>query len=280
MSQHRYLLAGMTLLLAVAGCGRDTGGITTPTSPLAQVRFLNAVPDTSAFDFRLVDYIENSPSFTAVGFRDGMVTYRPIEAGDRHIRVFMNGTDQAVASTVVLDTTFTFEQNTHYTVILTGFMRPGGSPGYEALIVADDTPPAPDDQHFALRVLNLGAGMGAVDAYYHRKSDATPGTALASGLDYHDVSDYQLIPVTNDSLRVALTAPGVTASTLADILVNIGVRGTGSVNPSPGTNVGGSVMTAVIVPPSVAGSMAPQTSAFAKPSIVILYDNRPANTAG
>ena len=159
-------------------------------------------------------------------------------------------------------------------------MRPGGLPGYEALIIADDAPPAPDDQHFALRVLNLGAGMGAVDAYYHRKSDAAPGTTLASGLGYKSFSDYQIIEVTNDSLRVSLTEPGVTASTLADILVNIGVRGTESQNPSPGTNVGGSVMTAVIVPPSVVGSMAPQDGAFTAPSVVILYDNRPSNTAG
>ena len=279
MSPHRYLLVGFAALFAAA-CSQDTGGITTPTFPLAQVRFLNAVPDTGALDFRLVDYIENSPSFTRVAFRGGMVTYRPIQAGDRHLKIFMNSTDQAVASTAVLDTTFTFEENTHYTVILTGFMQPGNTPGYRAMIVTDDTPPTPDDGHFALRVLNLGAGMGPVDVYYHRKSDTSPGSSLATGLDYEGISDWTSIEVTNDSLRLAIAEPGVTSPLLADALVNIGIPGTSTSNPSPGTNVGGSVMTAVIVPPSVAGSTAPQTSAFAAPSVVILYDNRPTNTAG
>ncbi|HEY9516233.1 MAG TPA: DUF4397 domain-containing protein [Gemmatimonadaceae bacterium] len=280
MSPYRYIIFG-ALLLGATACDKDTGGVTTPTVPLAQVRFLNAVPDTGTMDFRLVDYIENSPSFNAMAFRDNMPTYRPIQAGDRHIRVFMSGSDQAVASTVVVDTTFTFDENTHYTVILTGFIRPGGAPGFTTLILDDKSvpPPVPDDGHFALRVMNLGAGLGAVDAYWHRKSDATPGTQLGTSLDYLETSDYSMVEVTADSLRVAVTAPGTSTPLLTDALVNLGVPGTATVNPAPGTKVGGSVMTAVILPPSVAGSQAPQTSAFTNPTVIILYDNRPPNTA-
>ena len=57
-----------------------------------------------------------------------------------------------------------------------------------------------------------------------------------------------------------------------------GVAGTSSADPIAGARVAGSVMTAVLVPPSVVGSAAPQGGAFAAPSAVILVDRRPPKT--
>jgi hypothetical protein len=253
--------------------------VTTPTLPTAQVRFVNAIPDTGAVAVRFVDYIENTPTYVDLTFRGTIPTYRPINAGNRHFKLFLSDTIQANASTVLDDVTYNFEPNTHYTVVFTGFKRTGGTPAFQSIVIKDDTPPTPNATSFALRVYHLGAGLGNVDAYYHTKTAGAPGTALGTNIGYLGKSNYATIPVTNDSLRVFL-APTGTTTQLADVLVNIGTRGTATMNPSPGTNVGGSVITAIIVPRSTAGSKAPQTAAFQAPSVIYLYDNRPANTAG
>jgi hypothetical protein len=82
-----------------------------------------------------------------------------------------------------------------------------------------------------------------------------------------------------DTLRVVVTAAGTKTPRLFTTnfpLGQLNTINTGSNEPIAGGALRGSVMTAVVVPRSVAGSPAPQTAAFLVPAAVVLVDRRPA----
>src|SRR5262245_7213747 len=95
-------------LAALAACRSGSDAFTANNGPLAFTRFVNAVPDTGAMDWRFVDQIENSPTAFGLAFR-GMfpgASYQATSAGSRHIRVFQASTDIAQTQKVMFDTTF------------------------------------------------------------------------------------------------------------------------------------------------------------------------------
>src|SRR3954468_10156852 len=103
-------LSTLGVLAGVASACSPEKVITTEASPVAGVRFINAVPDTGAafgLDFRFVDIVENSDAFR-ITFRNnpqtsGGVTasaaiqYKAAKAGSRHFRIFLDDTLQAAA---------------------------------------------------------------------------------------------------------------------------------------------------------------------------------------
>ena len=155
-------------LAAITACGDDD-----PTDPgvppLAGVRFVNALSDTGAVDVSMIDQVNWSFSnIEGYAYRAGS-EHQPIQAGARHIRVFPNSQNAAIASTILLDTTITFNANTKYTLLLTGSAR-GNT---ESFVLIEDTPPATAAAQIALRVFNVTPA--AIDAY----STATATTAIA-----------------------------------------------------------------------------------------------------
>jgi hypothetical protein len=113
-------------------------------------------------------------------------------------------------------------------------------------------------------------------------ADSLPDARTAANVAYKGgAATYITRPrdaVAADSLRVVVTATGTKAPVLASVKLPAGTAGTTILNPIAGARVGGSVITAVIVPASVAGSTAPQGGAFAAPSAVFFVDRRPPNT--
>ena len=179
----RRILKFSALCLAAGvlnGC-RPEEVILTEDIPTAGVRFIHAVPDTGAMDMRPVDIVENS-TFYNVGFRGtGLLFYKNARAGSRHFRIFLSPNtalpaeqQQAMASTVIKDTTVTLEAGHRYTFILWGFARPGSNPGMR-LEVIDDNPADPGTA-VALRLVNAGAGLGAIDGRFY-VTGGTPPTA-------------------------------------------------------------------------------------------------------
>ena len=79
-----------------------------------------------------------------------------------------------------------------------------------------------------------------------------------------------------DTLRVVVTAAGTKTPALFTASAPLGVPGTPLVNPIGGAAIPGSVLTALMVPPSVAGSPAPPT--FTTPTALYLVDRRPPDT--
>ncbi|MDQ3949276.1 MAG: DUF4397 domain-containing protein, partial [Gemmatimonadota bacterium] len=169
--------------------------IETDEIPSAGVRFINAVPDTGAMDFRFVDIPENSahwnisfrntPATTSCVTASTQVQYKPARAGQRQLRIFMSGTTAAVASTVVKDTSVNLEAGKNYTALLWGNARGGATP--MRLSFFEEVPPDPGNQ-VALRAIN--ATGNAIDVSYYPTTDAPPGTAIASGLGPLSISNY------------------------------------------------------------------------------------------
>lgn len=267
-------LFALCIVASVPACGDGDG--TGPTGPISALRFVNAVADTGAMDFRVVDIIGNAPQFLDNTFR-AATPYQAVDAGTRHLKVFItpSRTDTLVGAPTVWDTVFNFAAGTNYTVIMTGLARTGSTPAMQMQIIQDD-PTAPGAGQIRLRTINAGSGLGAIDAFWRPSADPAPGTGFATNLPFGGVGSYT--PLDTAALNVAATATGTTTPTLADVTGPPGVAGTPAANPIAGTLVAGSVLTAFIVPASVTGSAAPQGGAFAAPSIIYIADRRPDMT--
>jgi hypothetical protein len=273
MTASKVLALGFCVA-SLAACGRDIDGTPFEPDPLAAVRFVNAVPDTIALDYRIVDIVTNAGSFNAA-FRTNQPFYTAIVAGPHTIRVFLSSTDVAVTSTMVSEVTHDFVEGASYTFIHRGFMRSGQAPATEIEIVQDD-PPAPAAGQVALRALHLGAGMGDLDVFVGTDATAgnTPGaTPTWANVAYGTFTPY--VQVDTAALRFAATAPGTTTPLIVDnTAAPAGADTVGTSSRIPGVRTAGSVLTVVILPPSVVGSMA---ASFTTPGFAFLFDRRPPN---
>jgi hypothetical protein len=285
MTRLQFSTIGALALVASA-CTKEQSFVE-PLPPLASVHWVNAVPDTGQQDMRIVDIVTNAGLFDA-DFRGSNMFYQPIEAGSRTLRVFMSSaTNQTIASTVLTETTLTLTEGTQYTVVHGGFAR--GTAPAKSVIVIQDNPPTPAAGQIAVRVINAGAGMGGLDVWFVRHpvntatADSLPDARTAANVTFGTASTYTAIgrdSVAADSIRVIVTATGTKTPILFTGLNGIkapaGVAGDIVTNPIAGSRIAGSVFTAVVVPPTVAGS---QAAVFAAPGALYLVDRRPPNTA-
>ena len=296
-----FLLAG-----ALGACTHDSTFIIAPDS-VAGLRYVNLVPDTGAMDFRIIDVVSNAPNQVGATFRTGgapsgvpttlLPPYQAVASGSRHIRVFMNGTTAAVASTVMFDTTFTFASNNNYTLFLYGYSRTGSTPKLAALITKDSVPAIPAGQ-YAVRVVHLAPVMGAtlpgvttatanVDVFVDTLTAATTpvGAATFANVQFGEVRPYVTKvarpavgganPVPALAYRSAFSAQGTFTPFVASSLP-AGVVGTSTTNPIAGYLTAGSAITVLLAPPSVAGSAATN---FAAPVALYMIDAYPPRTA-
>lgn len=291
-----FRLSAFVLIAAAAtACaGNEDGELITP-DPVAGLRYVNLVPDTGAMDFRVIDIVGNAPNQVAASFRTGgapsgvtttiLPLHAPVRAGTRSIRVFMNGTDPAIASTVMFDTTFTFEANNNYTLYLYGYSRTGSTPALNAIIVKDSVPTLAAGK-IGMRLLHLAPTLAPsattnVDAYVVVSTAAAPlaGTPAFANRAMSDLSAYVALDTTATAAtlyKVAVTATGTNTPILFSANLPAGTRGTSTTNPLPGTYVVGSAFTAVLVPQSVTGSAA---TSFTTPSVIYMVDQLPPRTA-
>lgn len=257
----------------------------TQAIPTAGVRFVNAVPDTGAMDFRFVDIVENSAHWN-IGYRNNPATtagetnslgvqFKNAQAGNgRHFKIFFNSTNPAIASIVIKDTTVDLVAGHNYTVLLWGYMNPTGAgrPANAAamrLNVIDETVAVPAGQ-VALRVVNATSDL-TVDASYFAANAAPPGTSIAAGIGPMSISNYvNAAPAdTLQPYRVLVQPAGGGGTVYANQLAMKGswpqISGT-ACNPAnqkcdleatPGTTQAGSAVTAFIFPPAVANTTAP-----------------------
>jgi len=264
-------LFALCLAVVAVGACSDDDELGAP-APVAGVRFVNAVGDTGSMDFRVVDIVGDAPQFLVNAFR-AFTPYQAVTAGTRRLRVFMTPSqaDTLVGAPLMWDTTFTFVAGTNYTVLMTGFARAGGGVPLQ-MLVTDDPASDPGAGQMGLRVINAGAGVGAVDAFT-RRTGAAPGAPLLTGLAFGAAGTYTGFVADTPTMRVAVTGPGG-APTLADVLGPPGVAGTPAANPIAGTNIPGSVLTAIFLPAAVAGSQAPAGAA----TVIYIADRRPPMT--
>jgi hypothetical protein len=292
MILHRYFLLGATIG-ALAACGSDS---TSPTfvTPGASglVRFINAVPDTGFQDFRFTDVVSGVPNveFVNLPFRGGTnVAFQRAVVGTHHIRVFMgssnttpaapNGFDPVVVSTVMADTTFSFQQDVAQTFVFYGSARAGAQ---KFLITTDARPSlTATSGNLAFRATNLTAGP--VDVYLvpgATLAAAPSGNPIITNLAPLGTSGYgtAAVAAAASGYSVVVTTAG-TATVVANVLMPVGaalvpaVPGvSGQLDPVAGSRISGSVFSGYIFPPSVAGSKA---AAFAAPGVGLTIDKNP-----
>lgn len=279
MSRLRSLIV-CSAAVGLVGCSKETT-FSEPIPPYASIHWINAVPDTGQQDIRVIDIPSNAGLYDA-NFRGSNMFYQPIQSGSRTVRIFNSSTDPVIASQILQESVLNLTRDSGYTFIHAGFARTGQTPARTVLMIPD-VPPTPPAAEVAIRAINAGAGLGAVDVWVVRRpvggADTLPDARGATAVAFGATTGYLPVPVAAiaaDTIRVVFATTG-TKTVLASVIAPNGVAGSSTVNPIAGTRIAGSVLTAVLVPRSVAGSQAPQT--LTTPSIIYLVDRRPANTA-
>ncbi|MEJ7810294.1 MAG: DUF4397 domain-containing protein [Gemmatimonadaceae bacterium] len=253
------LLAAASVAVAVSACDEDNDPTRPRLEAQAFVRYVHAVPDTGATDWRPIDRLELAPPGIAVAYR-GSTPYQGIAAGARRIRIFPTSENIDVTSQILLDTTITFEATRYYTLVWTGSARSNT----DRIIVFQDERPTVSGTQFGVRTINVGPS--AVDVYA-----AAPGAGVAPlipNLAFGTASDYRLLSTGATTLRVTPTA---SATVLASAAAPAGSAGDATLNQDQiaGATIGGSLLTAIVTAP---------TGTATAPTIIYLLDNRPART--
>ena len=213
--------------VALAACDSSTGGTPTVLGPQAYVRYVNGVSDLNTIDLRFVDFVEGSPNFTGVQFRQ-FTPYQAVAVGTRQLRAFVSpiphvsaatpARQTTIAALIVDDTSFTFQAGVYYTIYHVGqtgvaFSNPGDagapagaagnvpngavSPAGTTMWLTVDTLPAvtnPPPATIQARVVNLGQATGAaqalgpLDVYLARETDvALTAVAAPNGATFTNV---------------------------------------------------------------------------------------------
>lgn len=285
MQHSRFAVLGV-LALALAGCREDGMDPVTPViPPLAYVRYINAVPDTNNTLVRWIDQIEFVPqTFVNVPFRgQGQGNYQGVDVRAKRIRIFtadMVNFSAAINTTVLLDTSITFEAGKYYTLLHSGFARAGSSPKQSLKVITDDLPTP--GANVAIRFIN--AATTPFDLYLVASATTAPsGAPSAAALAFNTPSAYLTRTPTTTTFATAGTAVGSTTP-LFTVAAPVGVLGNPfapaaggipavqPVDPISGGTVPGSVMTAIAFPASVAGSPA---ASFTTPGVVYFLDKQP-----
>lgn len=262
--------------MAVAACSSDTGPSVSNIPPAAYVRYINAMPDTNKADFKFVDQVNGSPYFGQLAFRD-ISAYQGVAPGARHIRIFSvdpnidagkaNEANIDVVSQKFVDTTLTFEAGKYYTIIHAGYARNGSSPKQHLIVLTDDRSTVPSSSQIAVRVINTAPTLASADVY---SGTSASGSALFSSVAFGTSSAYKLL--STGTLTFTATSSGSTTVAASAAAPAGAPPATISQSALGGYSIGGSMLTAFIFPPSVAGSLA---ATSATTSVKWMQDNFP-----
>lgn len=265
----------VSFVVALSACSGDGGEILAPKVPLSFTRFVHAVADTSATDWRFIDQLENSPVAFGLAFR-AFTPYQATASGSRRLRVFPTSTNIDITSKFLIDTTLVFEQDIYYTIIHVGHAREGPEPGDRLVVLRDDFPRSPTAT-IAIRSVHLGTGLGSVDVFADTvgATSPLPATALMADLSFGAASTYAAVDPGRLALRITNT--GQSSPIIASAVAPAGETGNPTANLTPigGSRVPGSAISALLFPASVPGSSAPQAAAFTTPALVFLIDRHP-----
>lgn len=282
----RLSVVAVAAAAALTACRPDEV-ITTPVTPTAGVRFINASPDTSGaygLDFRFVDLVENSQQFrhtfrsvpsTSGVIASTLVEYKGANATTpRPYVVFLDDTLQSIASTKVFTGTANLTAGVNYTYIVWGRGR-GGTLKLDNW--AEDVPDP--GTKVALRVINATETPIDVRAFVAGSTaPAAPTWANVPGLSR---SSYVLVDPANITYNVRLA--GATTNLFADMGALVGAKASSSAGangkldtePLPGTTVAGSAISLIVFPASTPGARTPQAAAFQVPAGAFVWDRRP-----
>ena len=155
--RFRLLAALLAVPLALASCKINT--INSFPTTYAQVRFINVMADTLA-----VDVSEGGNKvWPGVAFQSG-TGYLDFLPSNVSFGVALAGT-----TTTLVSVGYSLFGNQPYSLVAYGY------PSVPSLLMSADDTIAPGNGNFKLRVMNVAAGVGAVDAYL-----TAPGADIAN----------------------------------------------------------------------------------------------------
>lgn len=269
----RFLMLPLAVM-ALAACSQDDGVSVNARPPLGGVRFVNAVPDGGPVDIRMVDQVEWSASSVTTSANYGlpfrMATHHwPTEAKARHIRVFPTDSSITVTSQILVDTTITIEADKNVTLMLVGSRVANNL----RFVMIEDMPLTLTGQQIAVRVVNGVDGGTAADAYLLQSTTtALPASPTFSNVGALAASEYVVRDTGNFAVRVT---PAATPGTVWSAAAPTGAPANGLIGAAAGARGANSALSAVLFPRSVAGTAAPQTTAYQSPAVVFLVDRVP-----
>lgn len=242
----------LAALVFAGACAEDASVTVATRPPLAYIRYVHAVTDAPAVDFKFVDQVEYSPSYANSTYRT-IGIYQGVEAGNRQWRVFLNSSDITTTQTIVAEGTTNFVAGTRYTILHRGTLASN------QVVLIEETLPA---QNTGIHVSAINASMAAQDVFV----GAPAGAALFANLATGAKSAYAARATGTFTLHTAATT---TLVSLANATPYAGVAGTTAADPVGGFNIAGSQMTAFL--------FAPGTGATSN-SISIVMDRQPPRT--
>jgi hypothetical protein len=199
MNSRRVLIILLCLLsLALVSCTskNDGGGD-------AKIRVVNVIPDAAAISLQLDN---DPPLVNALAFQ-GLTQYLSAGRGSREFKVSANG-----GTTFAIDTTLSVGAN-NYSYIVYGPVASA-----QSVLVLESGLTTPNSGTFNFRVINVAAGIGAVDVYL-----------TAAGADLNSTSPNianvgtgatsSLVPVNTGSYELRVTAAGT-----KDVIYDTGVQ--------------------------------------------------------
>jgi hypothetical protein len=274
----------ITPLLALVACEGSDTGVTEPALTFAYVRYVHAMPDTGLVVVRFVDKVENwvgtptSGTSLGVGYRT-VTAFQGVSPGQRQFKVWPATTNINLTQDEIAAVTTTFEPNTYYTVLHTGYARcQGASPAQTVVVIRETQPATIAAGRFALRAIVAAPGFAAAqDAYVTATAtDALPGTPTFAGMSYtqdaNALSSRGWVEIDTGSAVIRAFDTGTTATANVTSTTPAGSRATVSTATDvPGSRISGSGLTAFIFPPA-------QTTACANtgtPQAVYGIDKRP-----
>ncbi|MEX2180862.1 MAG: DUF4397 domain-containing protein [Gemmatimonadaceae bacterium] len=262
----------LAALFLVGACDEDGVVRNSSLPPLAFIRYVNAVPDAGALDFKFIDAIEFSPSYANSPFRTVGI-YQGARAGSRSVKVFRNSSDITVTQQVITTATLNLVAGTYYTILHSGYVTAANGP-VQSLVLLNDTRPA---QNTGLHVgaVNTAMGLPAQDFFATATTTTTlvGATPIFTGLVGGARSATYAARATG-AFAVQAAATTTTTSTAAAGAA-AGFAGTTLVDPVGGHSVAGTQFSAFLFPASIPGSGAPT---FASPGITLVVDRQPART--
>jgi hypothetical protein len=146
----------LILLLMIVAIITTSCGSTTP----AQVRFVNAIPDTAQYGTALDVEFNQTKIFTAVPFFGYMpsTSYTKVSSGTDTVEGLATGTTNEIFMT-----NLTFNIGSEYTMVATGFAT---NISHVAVISALDNNNTPASGHVEFRAIDASpSGPAAVDVY-------------------------------------------------------------------------------------------------------------------
>jgi Domain of unknown function (DUF4397) len=171
---------------------------------LAQVRIINAIPDSQPVDVYINGVrIASSLPFDTISPNTAHASYIPVHSGSDTVQGFPPGDTTNPISPIGI---IPLNGSTQYTLIAVGFELSESAP---LALLDDNTPPTAGNAEFRIVNVSLSSPQNGVDVYF-----VPPGTDIAqytpqiTGLSYGQASRYQPFAALAGGYSVIVTANG------------------------------------------------------------------------